>query len=82
MKLALKSICLQPPNTYVKKCSILLDEYLCSCYGRYMKIKTNSAFQIQLQLRQQNEISKTCHNDKQDEFGIKTYIPSTLKGSP
>ena len=82
MKYALKSICLQPPDSYVKHCAVLLDEYLCAGYGRYMQIKVNKEFSRQLQMVQQNEFNGPKDPANQDEFGIKTYIPSSLTGSP
>ena len=81
MKFALKAICLQPPDSFVKQCSVLLDEFLCAGYGRYMQIKVNKTFSLQLQMRQQDEISKR-HEFSDKTYGIKTYIPATLTGSP
>ena len=84
MKYALKAICLQPPNSFIKQCSVLLDEFLCSCYGRLMQIRINKEFNLQLQMRRQDEVqSKNGSNITQkDQFGEKTYIPATLTGSP
>ena len=87
MRYALRAICLQPPTSYCKQCSVLLDEYLCSGYGRDMQIKVNKAFQIQLSLINQKEALERCENQinktkSNNEFGIKTFIPATLTGSP
>ena len=89
MRFALRAICLQPPQSYCKQCSVLLDEYLCSGYGRDLQIKVNKAFQIQMSLLSQKEalnglnesVSESYDKDK-NQFGIKTFIPATFTGSP
>ena len=82
MRCALRAICLQPPSSYIKHCSVLLDEYLCAGYGRDMQIKINELFNIQKTLMREDEIRNQSSDSNTTNFGIKTFIPSNLTGSP
>ena len=56
MRVVLPLICLQTPSSFVKQCSVLLDEFLCAEYGRDMQIKINKMFNIQMRLMREDEI--------------------------
>ena len=80
MRFVCRSILYQPMKHYIHKLSTLREEFLCSLYGRIMKMRIDYAFKRQLlQYMSDMVLHPQISSDKGD---IKTFIPKTLSGSP
>ena len=73
MRFVCRSILYQPMKHYIHKLSTLREEFLCSLYGRIMKMRIDYAFKRQLlQYRSDMVLHPQNSSDKGD---IKTFIP-------